>query len=441
MTQIDSDTPEMALYVHIPFCETKCPYCDFNTYEGISNLIPDYVKALCKELSYWGSTLSRPVLSTIFIGGGTPSLLSEQQLATIIDNIFRQFSCSSVTEITLECNPGDLDYKKAVSLRRTGISRLSIGVQSLDDEILRVLGRRHTSEEAVQAYHSVRAAGFDRVNLDFMYGVPLQTLSSWQQTIGQAILLAPDHLSLYCLTIEPNTPMDAMTKRGHLPEPDPDLAADMYEYCVTALSENEYHHYEISNWAKPGQVSLHNLTYWKNGYYLGVGPGAHSHLSPEHISLPSSIELDAIATAGSQNQERSSYRFSVIRSPREYIQKTSSLPSGGDPSGIEENERHLPATFPSPKAIWFLSGLLDNLEAIAPEMQMAETMMLGLRLSEGVNDEMFEKRFHQSLRETYPHIIAELLDLELVEWQQGTLTLTSQGMLFGNEVFMRFVSE
>jgi oxygen-independent coproporphyrinogen-3 oxidase len=441
MTQIGPDTPEMALYVHIPFCETKCPYCDFNTYEGISNLIPDYVSALCKELSYWGSTLSRPAISTIFIGGGTPSLLSEQHLTTIIDNIFQQFSCSEVTEITIECNPGDLDYKKAVSLKRTGISRLSIGVQSLDDAILRVLGRRHTSEEAIQAYHAVRAAGFDRINLDFMYGIPLQTLSSWQQTLDQAVLLTPDHLSLYCLTIEPNTPMEAMTKRGQLQEPDPDLAADMYEYCLPVLSKHGYHHYEISNWAKPGHLSLHNLTYWKNGYYLGVGPGAHSHLSSKHIALPSSAELDVIAATGIKDQGKASYRFSVIRSPRDYIQKTSSLTDGGDPSGTKKTKRYLPATAPSPQATWFLSGLLDNLETIGPEMQMAETMMLGMRLSEGVNSELFEERFHQSLTETYPQIIAELLDLDLVKWQNNALTLTDQGMLFGNEVFMRFVAE
>jgi oxygen-independent coproporphyrinogen-3 oxidase len=426
MNPANDTTPDIALYLHIPFCETKCPYCDFNTYEGISSLIPDYVNALCKELSHWGTTLENPVLSTIFIGGGTPSLLSESQLDTVMYHIYQNFSCSSLTEVTLECNPGDLTYEKALSLRNAGISRLSIGVQSLDDNILRILGRRHTSEEAIHAYESVRAAGFERINLDFMYGIPHQTLASWQHTIDQAILLAPDHLSLYCLTIEPNTPMEAMTKRGQLPEPDPDLAADMYEYCTAVLAENDYHHYEISNWAKPDQPSLHNLTYWKNGYYLGVGPGAHSHLSAETINLPLSFNHAALTETDRAHEQSSSYRFSVVQSPREYIRKATALSLN---------------SLPPSEASWFLSGLLDNFEIINLNMQMAETMMLGLRLSEGISEPEFEKRFQQGLRETYPGIISELIDLRLIEWKKDALTLTEQGMLLGNEVFMRFVAE
>lgn len=426
MTLGNNTTPEIALYLHIPFCETKCPYCDFNTYEGISSLIPSYINALCRELSHWGSVLSNPVLSTIFIGGGTPSLLSESQLATVMDHVFGNFSCSSLTEVTIECNPGDLTYEKALSLRKAGISRLSMGVQSLDDHILQILGRRHTSEEAIQAYESVRAAGFDRINLDFMYGIPEQTLASWQNTIDQAILLSPDHLSLYCLTIEPNTPMEAMTKRGELPEPDPDLAADMYEYCAEVLANNGYEHYEISNWAKADQQSLHNLTYWENKYYLGVGPGAHSHLAAETLNLPSSLNHPALEEMTRSQELSSSYRFSVIRSPREYIRKATDLPV---------------YDLPPLEASWFLSGLLDNFEVIGLDMQMAETMMLGLRLSEGVTNTEFEERFHQSLYETYPDIIRELMELSLIEWEHDALKLTEQGMLLGNEVFMRFVAD
>ena len=425
MTLHRANSTEIALYIHIPFCETKCPYCDFNTYEGISSLIPDYMEALYAELSYWGSALSRPRLSTIFIGGGTPSLLSESQLNALMNHIYQNFSCASITETTVECNPGDLNYEKALALRNAGISRLSIGVQSLDDQVLQVLGRRHTSAEAITAYNAVRSAGFNRINLDFMYGIPNQTLVSWQETIDQAILLAPDHLSLYCLTIEPNTPMEIMTKRGHLPEPDPDLAADMYEYCTTALASNDYNHYEISNWAKPNQPSLHNLVYWKNEYYLGVGPGAHSHLPVDTIVLPKSFSHDALDEMTRMNKQTASYRFSVARSPREYIRKATHLP-----------EHPLPNTETS----WFSSGLADTFEPIDLEMQMAETMMLGLRLSEGVAATGFEQRFHQNLMDTYPTIIKELEALRLLRWKGDALTLTDQGKLLGNEVFMRFVA-
>lgn len=426
MNPINPDRPEIALYLHIPFCETKCPYCDFNTYEGISSLIPDYMEALCKELSHWGSTLSNPQLSTVFVGGGTPSLLSESQMGTLMDHIYQNFSCSSLTEITVECNPGDLNYEKAMSLRKSGVSRLSIGMQSLDDHILRVLGRRHTSAEAINAYKTARAVGFDRINLDFMYGIPKQTMASWEDTIDRAVQLAPDHLSLYCLTIEPNTPMEAMTKRGQLPEPDPDLAADMYEYCAEVLAQHSYRHYEISNWAKPNQTSLHNLVYWENGYYLGVGPGAHSHLPAQAIILPRSFTHTALPETTTLPAEVSSYRFSVIRSPKDYIRKASDLPI-----------HHLPPF----EASWFSSGLLDTFELIDHDMQMAETMMLGLRLADGVTTTGFETRFHQTLQDTYPDIIRELIGMGLLEWKEDALTLTDRGTLLGNEVFMRFVAD
>lgn len=391
---------DISLYIHIPFCHTKCPYCDFNTFAGIETLIPRYIVALSKEISQWGALLGKPRVNTVFFGGGTPSYLHGEAIRSILDVARNTFHITSSAEITMEANPGDLSNEGISSFPERGINRLSIGVQSLDESLLGILGRRHSVQDAFKSYSTARHVGFTNISMDFMYGLPYQTIEQWQDTLDHVLTMSPEHLSLYCLTLEDGTPMEQQVRLGELPEPDPDLAADMYLRAVDILSTVGYRHYEISNWAKPGMESLHNLTYWRNNEYLGVGPGAHSYLG--------------------------GLRFHNINSPREYIRRLekTSPPSTQFESISEETLRHV--------------ATVEDVETIDKRLEMAETMMLGLRLEEGVSLEGFKARFDTALPSVYGEQIQELISIGLLENSGDVLYLTEHGRLLGNEVFTRF---
>ena len=388
----------LGLYVHIPFCQTKCPYCDFNTYAAIEPLMPSYVAALRAEIAEWGAVLGRPRVASVFFGGGTPSYLPEGDLAALMQTIDSSFEITPGAEVTVEANPDDLSPGKLDSIRSTGINRLSIGVQSLDDGLLEVLGRRHTAQDAIGAYKSALEAGFGNISLDLMYGLPGQGLEQWQETVAEIVDLHPAHLSMYCLTLEGGTPMEKAISSGAMSDPDPDLAADMYLAAEDAMQLSGYRHYEISNWAKPGRESRHNLTYWRNGQFLGVGPGAHSYIART--------------------------RFHNLRSPREYIRRMDSRsPRAGTPVSMQMLQE-MPA--------------VESAEAIEPPMEMAETMMMGLRLDTGIVEADFAARFGRSLSDVYAGVIPDLQHLGLVEAKDGVVRLTGRGRLLGNEVFSRF---
>ena len=244
----DPSRPE-GLYVHIPFCATKCPYCDFNTYAGIEAMMGPYLSALRSEIELWGEVLGGPRLETVFFGGGTPSYLPSGSLDTLMDAIRGAFGLTVDAEITAEANPDDLGEEKLSSMLDAGINRLSIGVQSLDDGLLRVLGRRHSAREAIEAFRAARCAGFDNVSIDLMYGLPDQTQEQWGATLDTALDLRPSHISMYCLTLEEGTPMERDAVAGKIPVPDGDLAADMYLAAELKTAEAGLRHYEISNWA------------------------------------------------------------------------------------------------------------------------------------------------------------------------------------------------
>ena len=392
---------QIGLYVHIPFCHTKCPYCDFNTYSGIESLIPGYVRALVGEIRCWGALLGAQQVNTIFFGGGTPSYVPRQAITDVLEAVHGAFRIAADAEVTMEANPGDLTDGQASTLRQAGVNRLSIGVQSLDDALLSFLGRRHSAQEAVAAYRKARRDGFDNVSLDFMYGIARQSLKQWRDTLEQALELSPEHLSLYCLTLEGGTPMERQTRLGEIPEADPDLAADMYLLAEDMLAQAGYRHYEISNWAKPGMESRHNLTYWLNRPYLGVGPGAHSYLGQ--------------------------WRFWNIASPREYIARLG-----------KAAQRQAPVVALSSEAIGEIPSV-GSVEAIDRRLEMAETMMLGMRLDDGVSLEDFYDRFGESVTSVYGKQVDELTALGLIELRDGAIRLTSQGRPLGNEVFLRFV--
>lgn len=393
----------IALYVHIPFCETKCPYCDFNTYAKIESLMPEYVCALRTEIELWGRLLENPPARTVFFGGGTPSYLPSDDISALMATISDSFGLQDDAEITLEANPGDFTRDKLGAFLRAGINRLSIGVQSFDDSLLTLLGRRHTAADAVEAFRMAHDAGFDNVSIDLMYGLPHQTIGHWQETLSRTADLKPPHVSLYALTLEGGTPMEHSVSQGTLPMPDPDLAADMYAMAEQQLGDVGYRHYEISNWALDGKLGMHNIVYWRNEPYLGVGPGAHSSIA--------------------------SHRFSNLKPPREYVRRlrehgSSSATMDGDTEAMHAAIRSVP--------------VVDTIEYIDNKLEMAETMMLGLRLDSGISMTWFEARFGASPLKVYREELDEPLSAGLVEVVDGSIRLTDKGRFLSNEVFVRF---
>jgi oxygen-independent coproporphyrinogen-3 oxidase len=289
MSEIQELLQTVSLYLHIPFCHTRCHYCDFNTYAGILPLREPYVRALITEVELAGQlaqlTDGAPRRSrTIFFGGGTPSLLTVTQITRLLAACRKAFAVDEQAEITLEANPGTLSFEQLKGLRAAGINRLSLGSQSFDAELLHTLGRIHTPDEIVLALSNARAAGFTSINLDFMFGLPGQTMQHWKTTLDRALALHPEHFSLYSLIIEEGTLFYTWTNEGRIIPGDEDLCADMYEYADERLQAEGYENYEISNWALPGHQSRHNLTYWQNLPYLGMGAGAHSFFGGRRFS-------------------------------------------------------------------------------------------------------------------------------------------------------------
>ena len=265
----------LGLYLHIPFCAAKCAYCDFYSLARSEDKMDDYVTALCRHLAESAPQADRHRVETVYLGGGTPSYLGAKRLTALLKTVKKRYRLSPDAEITLEANPDSAGDTRALrKLRRAGFNRLSLGVQSSDDDILKAIGRIHTWEQVKTAVSAARTAGFDDLNLDLIYGLPGQTMEIWRKSLADAVSLAPEHISAYGLKLEPGTPLYA--RRDALPLPDDDLQADMYLFAVDYLSENGYAQYEISNFARPGRASRHNLKYWRMEEYAGFGPGAHS---------------------------------------------------------------------------------------------------------------------------------------------------------------------
>ena len=380
----------ISLYVHIPFCRAKCAYCDFNSYAGLEELHPRYVWALEQEARWFAARYPLKA-ATLYVGGGTPTSLSFPLLARTLEVCLRLFPPVEGVEVTVEANPGTVDEAYLRGLRELGTTRLSLGVQSFHDEELRLLGRIHTASEAVEAFRLARGAGFEVINLDLIYGLPGQALARWEETLRKALALRPEHLSLYALTLEEHTPLAQSIARGELPPLDDDLAAEMYERAEEILAEAGYLHYEISNWARgKAHRCRHNLTYWHNRPYIGLGAGAHSFFRGR--------------------------RWHNVLSPHEYIRRMGSPGSEELPPAVEA---------------W---------EEIDEGTEMAETMILGLRLlEEGVRFDEFKRRFGRELGEVYKEELRELEEWGLMEVSAGRVRLTRRGRLLGNEVFRRFV--
>ncbi|MBV6397346.1 MAG: Oxygen-independent coproporphyrinogen-III oxidase-like protein YqeR [Anaerolineales bacterium] len=414
-------TPDTSIYLHIPFCAHRCAYCDFNTYAGQGDSIPAYVDALIKEINFGAA--ARPsahaTIGTIFFGGGTPSLLSAPQLASIMDALRAAFTFSSNLEATIEANPGTTSPEFLHQIRAAGINRISFGVQSANPEELHMLERVHDFFDVIQSVKWARQAGLDNLNLDVIYGLPEQTLQTWQTSLQRILDLHPEHISAYALTLEHGTPFGRWSARGMLPLPDPDLAAEMYEWASETLEANGYKQYEISNWAKevkgqkskvrpstfdlqpwaPAFACKHNLQYWRGLPYLAFGAGAHGY-------------------AGG-------YRYSNVLRIKTYIDR------------LTANSQQPGTAFPlTPAAV--------NYHRLSKREEMQEAMLTGLRLvREGVSDAAFRRRFGIGIEDAFPKEVDELLRLGLLAWNHvstdSRLRLMWHARLVSNQVFVRFV--
>ncbi|MCI0635136.1 MAG: radical SAM family heme chaperone HemW [Actinobacteria bacterium] len=308
------------IYVHVPFCLTRCGYCDFNAYAGLDHLRGRYVAALEREAELAAPAWSDEGFASVFLGGGTPTTVEVEDLARLLGVLRDAFRVENAAEITIEANPDTVDEPALSSLLDAGYTRLSMGAQSFDRSVLAALERVHDPDSARRAMRDARAAGYTNVNLDLIYGADGETLASWERTVEQTMELAPEHVSAYALTIEPSTALGRKVQAGIVPSPDPDLQADMFELACLRLAGAGYRHYEVSNWAKPGCECMHNLGYWERRPYLGLGAGAHSY--------------------------RDDRRWWNVRPPQEYLANVEAgrLPVGGDEL-LEPAEAHLEEVF------------------------------------------------------------------------------------------------
>ena len=387
--------PGIGLYVHIPFCAARCPYCDFATAPATSPLRARYVETLAREIRLQGARLGRQRVRTLYFGGGTPSLLEPQELALLQRALRAAFELRPV-EVTLEANPATLEPRRLDAFVAAGVTRVSLGAQSLDPAGLRALARTHRVEEVARSVEAVRAAGVRDLNLDLIFGWPGETREAWRMDLARAVALGPDHLSCYPLTLA-HEPEDAVANwpgggwstlarwrgRAAAAQPPEDVLADMYLDAEKALAAEGFVHYEIANWAKPGHRCRHNLLYWRDGEWLGVGVGAHSHLVGR--------------------------RFWNSGRLAEYLERWA---AGGEPSD-------------------------DPRSAIAAEPW--ESAMLALRLREGLAFARFAERHGRAALE---EVVARLRTLDgsgLLRWRSTGVALTRRGRLLSNEVFVRLL--
>jgi len=374
-----------ALYIHIPFCTNKCFYCDFNSYVAAGQPIDTYLDALENEMKLTVSELPPKSIDTVFVGGGTPTVLTPDQMTRFLASVKRHFPLADGAEFTMEANPGTTDLDKLAAMREGGVNRISFGAQSFDNGLLAAIGRIHAADDVVRSIENARAAGFGNLSIDLMFGLPNQTLGQLQDSVAKALELDLPHYSLYGLKVEENTLFHRLYQRDELPLPEEEEEVAMYEYLMDRLGAAGYRHYEISNFAKPGYESRHNTTYWHNEPYYGLGAGAHGYARGErHIN---------------------------IKGVQPYIDAANNALPRLDQSDVTVEEA------------------------------MGDFMMVGLRLQEGVTQAGFAKQFGGAkLDEVYGQELNKLVGQGLLERTPADgYRLTARGILLGNEVFGAFV--
>lgn len=376
------DIKDLSIYIHIPFCLKKCFYCDFNSYPYL-DMVDDYLDALFFEIRRY-KDLKRPI-KTLYIGGGTPTVLNEKRLYQLIDTLYKNFKIIKDAEFTVEANPETMTKEKIKVLKRTGVNRLSLGLQTYDDELLKVLGRIHNVKKFEQAFFEAKELGFENINVDLIFGIPGQTKEKFENELKKLIKLEPTHISCYSLSLEEGTVLCEEKKRGAIKLPDEDEERCMYHTAKKLLEKEGYVHYEISNFAKPGKECRHNITYWKCEEYLGFGAGAHSFIG--------------------------NLRFSNKRGIREYIESLYNRDS------IRYDEIHI----------------------LNIEEKMSEFMFMGLRMLKGVSKDEFKSRFNRDIKEIFSIQIERLKEQGLIFEDDQSIGLTTKGLDFANLVFMEFI--
>jgi oxygen-independent coproporphyrinogen-3 oxidase len=382
----------VGLYLHIPFCESKCIYCDFNSYAHMESKFAPFVSALCADIRR-GVAGSLPNeddcagarISTVFFGGGTPSVLQPEQISRILDAVSDRYVLAPDAEISMEANPGTITLEKFKGYRRSGINRLSMGVQVLDDVMLKKLGRIHSSAGALESYKLAREAGFDNINLDFIFGLPGQDLVHLDAMLDRLLSVSPlpEHLSCYSLIVEENTPLYTGVARGLIQVPGDDETAEMYELVMSRLLEAGYRQYEISNWTRD-KMCQHNLVYWHDQRYLAYGPGASGYWG--------------------------NTRYKTLLAPGEYI-----------------------------KRVRMGDKVVDEQYEVSTSEEMGEFMMLGLRLNSGVDSREFYRRFATGIDLVFGAALERMYEYRLLERAGDYIRLTPRGRMLGNEVFAEFI--
>ena len=396
------------LYLHIPFCVKKCDYCDFLSFQADERTQWEYVEAFMREIYYYGARMKEYEVSTIFIGGGTPSYLDERKMCQILDALHRSFYIRSDVEVTIECNPGTLTKEKLQHYHKAGINRLSIGLQSADNEELQTLGRIHTYEQFLQTFVMAREAGFENINVDLISGIPYQTTEKFLTTLKKVVRLQPEHISAYSLIVEEGTPfferyeLDRQCQEAGLDTkalPNEEETYAILKATQKYLKEAGYEQYEISNFAKKGQECRHNIGYWTRAYYLGMGLGASSMIENVRFSNETDLHKYMESTKNIQNKD-----FKQVEA-RPVIATT----------------------------------MQKDVKRLLKSAQMEEFMFLGLRMNRGISKNIFEKTFGVSVESVYKEILEELTQKELLKISEDTIALTDRGMDVANYVMSQFL--
>lgn len=375
----------LGLYIHIPFCAKKCKYCDFNSFKLNIDEKKKYIDALEKEIKFYKEEINNKEIDTIFIGGGTPSILNEEEIQSLFHKIYDNFKIKSDAEITMECNPGTLTKSKLNIMKECGVNRLSIGLQAAQNEHLTYIGRIHTYEVFEKNYMEAKEAGFNNINIDLMYALPNQTEKDWKETLEKVVKLNPSHISAYSLILEENTELFDMYEKKEFTLLDEDTDIEMYEYTINYLRENGYYQYEISNYAKKGFECKHNILYWKGENYLGLGASASGYLN--------------------------NTRYNNISELKTYEE------------AIMNNEKPI-----------------ENKEILSEEDKIEETIFLGLRMNEGIKFKEIKDKYNVDFREKYKVQIETLEKSDLIRVTDDGICLTQRGREISNTVFIEFLS-
>ncbi len=373
-----------SLYIHIPFCAQKCAYCDFVSFRTDPAFRSAYMNTLCDEIALYDTEAEKRILHTIFIGGGTPSLLTKAEIDQLGKALKQVFELGDMKEFTIEANPGTLDEEKLRAWKKIGVNRISMGVQSMDDALLKKLGRIHTANEARQSFEMLRALGFENINLDIMFGLPDQTVENLLETLSEIIELGPEHISAYSLKIEEGTPFDALYSKGLIEIPSEGTEREMYHALITKLASAGYRQYEISNFSKAGKSCIHNLVYWKGAPYYAFGLAAHGY-------------VDGVRTGNFADW--AAYKAKV-----------------------DAGERPI-----------------ESKEEISEADAAFEYIMLGLRLNEGVDLHEYKEKFGMDLLEIYKSVLEKQMQQKTLIVEEGYMKLTAYGMDIANHVIAEFM--